>query len=101
MRERYDHLQFTKSNVTNDSIDCSISQTDNIVQELFSRMDDYTTSHEAKDVFVEVMSMMRGLASEIEREYLGIEICSPVLVGSKNENTQCFYPNEYDFVHAL
>ena len=101
VREWYDHLQFTQSNVTKDSIDCSISQTDKIIQDFLTRMEEFTASHEAKEVFVEVMSLMKGLASEIKLNDSRKKRCSPVLVGSVNESTQCFYPNEYDFFHAL
>ena len=99
--EWFEHLQITNSNIIKHTPDHSYYRTADIIQNLLSRMDSLTVSHEAEEVFGEVMSMMKGITAEIERQNQEIRCCLPILVGSKNEETQCFYPNEYDFFMHL
>ena len=54
------------------------------------------SSKESEEVLNEVMVMIREITEKIVRHESTVDSCTPILVGSKNENTQCFYPNEYD-----
>ena len=76
----------------------SLSNND-IIDILLSKMEILQESSEAVSVFRNVVQMIRGVADQIVLYKPNkINWCIPILVGSKNEDTQCFYPNEFDFL---
>ena len=64
-----------------------------IIQILFQKMKSLKNK-ESEKINEDVKTMMKGISLELER-FVGK--CSFILVGSKCEETQSFYPNEFDF----
>ena len=96
LRKWYDSVRPFSSGIIEEENVGVPQQPNEIIEALIMQMVLLKKSNEPEEVFKEVMIMIREIADNIVRQDPNLESCTPILVGSKNENTQCFYPNEYD-----
>ena len=98
LREWYSNVAFTSSRIIKvDNYPSADQSTNKIIDNLLFKMDSLQTSNEAEEVLKEVTNMMIGISENIYQRDQPAKCIKPILVGSKNEETQCFYPNEFDF----